>query len=87
MTASGSRSRKRTRSGQSGCRTCERSRETQGPPGHLEAFATHVAVNMQAAVADVVGMLTAAVQRMPPVELYPYATFAQIARVRDVLAG
>lgn len=71
--------------GLSHLRTLER--DAGLPPGHLEDFATHVAVNIQAAVADVVGTLPSALQRMPTVELYPYATFAQIARVRDVLAG
>lgn len=57
------------------------------PLGYLDAFALHVAMNLQTAVAESIDSLPERLRQLPAVRLYPYATFAQTLRVRDMLTG
>ncbi|SEB98832.1 serine/threonine-protein kinase HipA [Paramicrobacterium humi] len=66
-------------------RTLERDAEV--PSGHLDDFALHIATNLQAALANTIGMLPQPLRELPAVLLYPYATYAQTLRVLDVLGG
>ncbi len=65
-------------------RTLERHAEL--PAGHLNDFALHIATNLQAAVTDVISGLPEPLGLIPAVQLYPYATYAQTLRVRDLLS-
>lgn len=65
-------------------RTLERDAELAN--GHLNDFAFHIATNLQTTLTQVIDTLPDSLQRIPAVELYPYATFAQTLRVRDLLS-
>jgi len=54
--------------------------------GYLDEFAVHVAANLQRIVSEVIDALPAQLHELPAVQLYPYATFAQTKRVRDLFA-
>ncbi|MBP2436950.1 HipA domain-containing protein [Microbacterium amylolyticum] len=57
------------------------------PSGHLEDFALHVATNLQSIVTEVIDALPEDLRSILAVQLYPYATYAQTLRVRDLLGG
>ena len=65
-------------------RTLERDAELAN--GHLNDFAFHIATNLQSTLTQVIDTLPDSLQAIPAVELYPYATFAQTLRVRDLLS-
>jgi len=54
--------------------------------GQLTDFAFTVATNLQATLRDVIDSLPESLRRIPAVELYPYAMYAQTLRVADVLS-
>lgn len=62
-------------------------RDAELVSGHLYDFAFRIATNLQAAITEVIATLPAQLQRIPAVELYPYATYAQTLRLRDLLIG
>jgi serine/threonine-protein kinase HipA len=64
-------------------RTLER--HAQLPQGSLSDFAIKIAVNLQSVVADVIETLPDALRKIPAVTLYPYATFSQTLRVKELL--
>lgn len=60
-------------------------RDAELAKGYLVAFALRIAMNLQAAVADIIDSLPKSLRQIPAVQLYPYATYAQTLRVRDLL--
>jgi serine/threonine-protein kinase HipA len=56
------------------------------PNGHLEECALRFATGLQGAVSSVIDELPEQIRSIEAVELYPYASFAQVLRVRDVLS-
>ncbi|MGB3375177.1 MAG: HipA domain-containing protein [Microbacterium sp.] len=64
-------------------RTLERDAELAN--GYLDDFAFHIATNLQTTLTEVIDTLPDPLQRVLAVELYPYATYAQTLRVRDLL--
>lgn len=64
-------------------RTLERDAEVAD--GHLDDFALRIATNLQAAVANAIETLPQTLRELPAIQLYPYATYAQTLRVRDLL--
>lgn len=65
-------------------RTLERTAEL--PDGHLDDFALHVATNLQTTLTEIIDGLPEQLRLIPAVQLYPYATYAQTLRVRDLLS-
>lgn len=59
-------------------------RDAQLPDDYLAEFAITVAVSLQKVVADVIASLPEQLQQIEAVKLYPFATFAQTLRVRDL---
>ncbi|WP_309621090.1 HipA domain-containing protein, partial [Salinibacterium sp.] len=59
-------------------------RDAQLPEGHLAEFTLTVAASLQPVVADVIGHLPDQLQQIEAVKLYPFATYAQTLRVRDL---
>lgn len=57
------------------------------PSGHLGHFAIRIATTLQVAVGEVIRDLPRTLQQIPAVQLYPYATYAQTLRVRDLLVA
>ncbi|RLP76158.1 type II toxin-antitoxin system HipA family toxin [Mycetocola tolaasinivorans] len=60
-------------------------RDSALPNGYLDDFALGIAARLQPAVAEAIETLPEPLKQIPAVRLYPYATFAQTLRVRDVL--
>lgn len=60
-------------------------RDAQLPPGSLAEFAIRIAVNLQTVVADVIETLPDHLQQLDAVTLYPYATYSQTLRVKELL--
>lgn len=65
-------------------RTLEKDAELSG--GHLDDFALQIATNLQATVTGIIDALPEPLRLIPAVQLYPYATYAQTLRVRDLLS-
>lgn len=61
-------------------------RDAALPSGYLEDFATYIAMNLQAAVSEAIDTVPEPLQQLSAVTLYPFATYAQTRRVRDVLS-
>ncbi|MGV8913155.1 MAG: HipA domain-containing protein [Rhodoglobus sp.] len=59
-------------------------RDAQLAPGQLVDFAVAVAATLQSVVANVIGALPAELQQIDAVTLYPFATYSQTLRVRDL---
>ncbi|WP_010206034.1 HipA domain-containing protein [Salinibacterium sp. PAMC 21357] len=59
-------------------------RDAQLDTGHLADFAVVVAATLQGVVADVIEALPAELQQIDAVILYPFATYSQTLRVRDL---
>ncbi|MGM1017192.1 MAG: HipA domain-containing protein [Actinomycetota bacterium] len=59
-------------------------RDAHLPEGFLAEFAVAVAARLQRVVADVIESLPRDLQQIEAVELYPFATYAQTLRVRDL---
>lgn len=59
-------------------------RDAQLHDGHLADFAVTVAANLQPVVSDVMGSLPDQLQQIEAVKLYPFATYSQTLRVRDL---
>lgn len=55
--------------------------------GYLDDFALHIATNLQTTLNSTIATLPESLQQIPAVKLYPYATYAQTLRVRDLLEG
>lgn len=53
--------------------------------GYLKDFALRIATDLQATVREVIDSLPPALRDIPAAQLYPYATYAQTLRVRDLL--
>jgi serine/threonine-protein kinase HipA len=70
--------------GPASLRTLERDAELPGK--HLHDFALQIATSLQTTINEVIGSLPAQLQRIPAVQLYPYATYAQTLRLVDLLA-
>lgn len=60
-------------------------RDAELTDGYLENFALAIAASLQSIVAEVIADLPETLRRNAVVELYPYATYAQTRRVRDLL--
>lgn len=60
-------------------------RDAELAPGHLTYFALHIATSIQGAVTEAIGKLPEPLKQIPAVQLYPYASYAQTLRVRDLL--
>jgi len=59
----------------------------QLPVGYLDDFALRIAMNLQAAVNETIDRLPKQLRAIAAVQLYPYATYAQTLRVRDLLSS
>ncbi|CAN5564996.1 type II toxin-antitoxin system HipA family toxin [soil metagenome] len=57
------------------------------PRGYLDDFALRIATSLQATLTQVIDTLPRPLRQIPAVELFPYATYAQTLRVRDLLGG
>ncbi|GAA1323484.1 HipA domain-containing protein [Leucobacter albus] len=62
-------------------------RDARLPHGHLDDYALRIATTLQTTVAGVIDSLPAPLQELEAVHLYPFATYAQTLRVRDLLVG
>jgi serine/threonine-protein kinase HipA len=62
-------------------------RDAELSNGHLDEFALYIATNLQKTLAEVIDALPEQLGPIPAVELYPYATFAQTLRMRDLLSA
>lgn len=58
--------------------------DAQLDAGHLADFAITVAATLQPVVANVIGALPVQLQQIEAVTLYPFATYSQTLRVRDL---
>ncbi len=66
-------------------RTLERDAEI--PSHSLDFFALNVAAHLQPMLAEVIATLPEQLRSLSAVALYPYATYAQTLRMRDLLTG
>ncbi|WP_458042252.1 MULTISPECIES: HipA domain-containing protein [Bacteria] len=60
-------------------------RDAKLPDGYLDDFALLIATNVQSAITETTEGLPEPLRAIPAVQLYPYATYAQTLRVRDLL--
>ncbi|MFD2839732.1 HipA domain-containing protein [Populibacterium corticicola] len=62
-------------------------RDANLSPGELDDFAFHIALNLQTCVNSTIDALPEALQSIQAVQLFPYATYTQTLRVRDLLSS